>query len=190
MAAVATKIKNTDVQHLIPAFMSAYKAAQNDWIVTTELTPSYKGFLPIAGWSFSATACTTATDMNFGLGLIDRVEDDYTATTTSIAVNGISPTVVRSAPYYILAQDATATAFEIMEVTADSLPTAAATVLTVKRGCLGTTAGTSSDVIKNNAYVYFLNVIVMADAEIGTQLIYGVPLPAEARAKIFTSPAR
>jgi hypothetical protein len=190
MAAVATKIVNFDTQHLIPKFVACYKATDSDWIVTTEMTPACKGMLPIAGWTFSATAAKNCYELTFGLGLIDRVEDDYTATTVSIAVDGINPTITRSAPYYILAQDATATSFEIMEVTADSLPTAAATVLTVKRGCLGTTAGTSANLLKNNAYVYFLNVITLEDSTIGTQLIYGVPLPSESKANLFGTSKR
>jgi hypothetical protein len=189
--AAVTKAFGTSIQHLMPVWIKFYKAAATDMIDTTQLTPPYKGIMPLNGFSFSATACTALPAMQFGMGRIESGADTYTATTTSIYVDTIVEYVAaypRVPPYYILAQDAGTTAFEIMEVTADSLPEAAASTLTVKRGCLGTTACAAC--VADEAYVFFMNILYLTDATIGTCLVYALPLPSDPKASLFKAVAR
>jgi hypothetical protein len=189
--AAVTKAFGTSIQHLMPVWIKFYKAAATDMIDSTQLTPAYKGIFPLNGFSFSATACTALPAMQFGLGLINNASTAYTATSTTIAVDGIVEYIAgyaRTPPYYILAQDAGTTAFEIMEVTGDTLPTTAASTLTVKRGCLGTTAAVAP--VANDSYIYFLNILYLTDATIGTCLVYAIPLPGDPKASLFKAVAR
>jgi hypothetical protein len=191
--AAVTKAYGMNPQHIMPVWLSFYKAAATDMIDSTQLTPPYKGFMPLNAFHFSATACTAAPAMQFGRGRVDNASDDYTATSTSIALDTITTYVTgyaRQPPYYVLFADATATAFEICEVLTDSLPATAATVITVKRGCLGTTAGSYADVLKNNAYMWFLNILYLTDTEIGTTIVYGVPFPGEPKTPLFKATPR
>ena len=155
--AAVTKAYNFNTQHIMPVWVSFYKAAATDMFDSTQLTPPYKGFFPLNGFSYSATACTALPAMQFGMGRINNAGTAYTATDTTLALNEIVEYITgyaRKPPYYILCQDAGTTAFEIMEVLTDSLPTTAATSITVKRGCLGTTAAVAP--IVDDAYVFFL----------------------------------
>lgn len=189
--AAVTKAFGTSIQHLMPVWVKFYKAAATDMIDSTQLTPSYKGLFPLNGFSFSATACTALPAMQFGIGRINNAGTAYTATDTTIAVDGITCYIAgyaRTPPYYILAQDAGTTAFEIMEVTADSLPETAASSLTVKRGCLGTTAAVAG--VANDSYIWLLNQWYLTDATIGTCLVYAVPLPGDPKAALFKAVAR
>jgi hypothetical protein len=183
MTAAGLTAYNFDAQHLIPAFIRCYKITASDWIDTTLLNPAYKGFFPVVGWHVSATTNTVATDITFGAVTINNAGTAYTATDTSIAVDTIAPYLVgpRTPPYYIMF--GTAAGFEIMEVTADSLPTAAASTLTVKRGCLGTTPAAAY--VANDIVGCMLNILVMTDTEIGNTIIFGYPLPNESKARIF-----
>ena len=189
--AAVTKAYCFNTQHIMPVWVSFYKAAATDMFDSTQLTPSYKGFFPLNGFSYSATACTALPAMQFGMGRINNAGTAYTATDTTLALNEIVEYITgyaRQPPYYILAQDAGTTAFEIMEVLTDSLPTTAATSITVKRACLGTTALVAP--LVDDAYVFFLNILYLTDATIGTCIVYGIPLPGEPKTPLFKATPR
>jgi hypothetical protein len=189
--AAVTKALSFNTQHVMPIWLKFYKAAATDMIDSTQLTPPCKGLFPLNGFSFSATACTALPAMQFGNGRIVNAGTAYTATTTSIAVDNIVQFIAgyaRQPPYYILAQDAGTTAFEIMEVTADSLPVTAASTLTVKRGCLGTTAAVAP--VANASYIYFLNIWYLTDSTIGTCMVYAIPLPNDPKSQVFLASPR
>jgi hypothetical protein len=126
--------------------------------------------------------------MTFGAVTINNKGTAYTAADTTIAVDTIAPYLVgpRTPPYYLMV--GTSAGFEIMEVLADSLPTAAASTLTVKRGVLGTTplaAYVADDIVGT-----LLNIVIMTDTEIGNTLIYGIPLPDDSGAPVFKATQR
>ena len=182
--AAVTKATQFATQQVMPAWVCCYKAAATVMLDTTLLNPPYRGFMPLNAFAFSATACVAQPLVQHGSG---QVTTTTTATATSLVVKSITQYVAgtaRTPPYYILAQDATTTAFEIMLVTADSTPEAATSTLTVKRGCLGTTAAVPG--VTANSYIYFLNLLYLTDAtSIGSWLCYGIPLPSDERAQVF-----
>ena len=182
--AAVTKATQFNTQQVMPVWLCCYKAAATVMIDTTQLTPAFRGFMPLNGFAFSTSACVAQPLMQHGVG---KVTTTTTAVATTLSVEAITQYVAayaRTPPYYILAQDATTSAFEIMLVTADSLPEAAATDLTVVRGCLGTTAGVAG--VTDESFIYFLNILYLSDAtSIGTMLCYGVPFPNDERSKIF-----
>lgn len=188
MTAAGLVFTNFNTQHIMPVWISCYKITASDWIDTTLGKPAYKGFFPLWGTSVSATTNTVATDMTFGAVTINNKGTAYTAADTTIVVDTVAPYLVgpRTPPYYMMF--GTSAGFEIMEVLADSLPTAAGTSLTVKRGVLGTTplaAYVADDIVGA-----MLNIIVLTDAEIGNTLIYGIPLPADSGAPLFKATQR
>lgn len=174
MAAIALTPKTFNELHIVPADVGGFiKLTASDWIVLS----GYKGVIPLAAYNNGAAA-NTVDEPVYGLGLINNTGTAYTATTTTLEVDGILPVATRALPYYIWMQDG-----EIIEVVGDSTPTIATSTLTVKRGCLGTTAGTTG--VANNAYFAILNILVLAGAGIGPTILYCVPLPNESKAKLF-----
>ena len=182
-AAAVTKAFCYNMIGMSPVCVKFYKAAATDFVDTSQLTPAMKGFMPFNGFSISATAATALPAMQWGQG---RMAATTTAAATSLSVDEIIPYVAgyaRTPPYYILAADAGTTAFEIMEVTADSAPATATSTLTVVRGCFGTTAAVAG--VTDESYIYFLNILYLTDSTIGTCIVYGMPLPQNNQAKLF-----
>jgi hypothetical protein len=185
MTAAGLTAYNYPTQHIMPQFIRCYKITASDWIDTTLLTPTpIPGFIPLHGFHVSATTNTVATDITYGAFTFETTATGVlTATSTSFAVDTIAPYLVgpRTPPFYIMM--GTAAGFEIAMVTADSLPTAAASTWTVIRGCLGTTP--LAAYVADEIVGCMLNVLVMTDAEIGNTIIYGIPLPNDPKAPIF-----
>ena len=189
--AAVTKAFNWNEMHIMPVWFKFYKAAATDMVDSTQLTPAFKGLMPLNGFSFSATACTNLPAMQYGSGIIDNSGTAYGATDTTLVLKTITQYIAgypRVPPYYILAQDAGTTAFEIMEVVSDSAPATAASTVVVKRGCLGTTAMAAG--VANNSYVYFLNILYLTDTTIGTCIGVALPFPGEAKTPMIKASTR
>ena len=164
--AVADKSPTTQfvTMHLTPLVMRVTTATQNDTITIS----TYKGvwILPPAIVSTAANAIQTYTyaDCNINNG-----GTAYGTTDTSIVIQG-APATKRVTPYYLMSGSG-----EILEVIADSAPTAAGATLTVRRGVLGTTASATG--LANTNHLAILNQIVLSSATVGPQLLIVFPMP-------------
>lgn len=145
-----------------------------DWL-------NFSGVKGVYGVLLSTTAAanntaTGATSWNHGQMLANGA---ISATATSLAIDGAGAgagTLARQLPYY-----ARTPGGEIIEVIGETAPEAAASTLTIRRGCLGTTAATIAD----NDYLSILNQIVIANAAVGPVTGIAIPMEEEAGAKIF-----
>jgi hypothetical protein len=163
---VADKTPTTQyvTMHVTPLVMRITNATQNDTITIS----SYKGVWPITGpiVTTSANALQTYT---YGDASINNASTAYGTTDTSIVIQGASATK-RATPYYLATSSG-----EILEVIADSAPTAAGSTLTVRRGVLGTTASATG--LANTNHVTILNQIVLTSSTVGAQYLMFFPMP-------------
>jgi hypothetical protein len=156
--------------HVTPVIFKITSATQNDSFTVG----AYKGVWPLPASITGTNATNAAVTWTYG----DCVNNGgNTATDTSIVIASATNPATRVVPYY-LAQDTG----EIMEVIADSAPTAAASTLTVRRGALGTTAAA----ITTAHHAAILNQIVMTSATVGGQLIAVLPMPNDDGTKCFS----
>ena len=150
--------------------VGATKVTQNDWLNLSKAGLYIKG---IAGAILNtcSNSANVAETWTYGTLTINNSGTAYTATDTTIVVGsglygtGTNPRVV---PYYIRAGSG-----EILEVTADSLPLTAAGTLTVRRGCLGTTASATG--LAHTNVVHVLNQIILTSSTVGP--VQGVIFP-------------
>jgi hypothetical protein len=167
MASQTSKLFN--LQYVMPIAIKVMKAAQNDWVNIGKPGLIVKGILSADLDTFSLG--TSVQEPNtYGPGLINNAGNPYGATDTVIAVNGMLADGVnpRITPYLIASSSG-----EILEVTADSAPLAAAANLTVKRGRYGTTAtGTG---LANGNRISILNQIVLSSTSVG--MVTGIVQP-------------
>ena len=158
--------------------VSAVKVTQNDWLNLSKAGLYTKG---IAGAILNtcSNAANVAETWTYGTLTINNGGTAYGTTDTSIVVQsglfgtGTNPRVV---PYYIRTASG-----EIIEVTADSAPLTAAGTLTIRRGCLGTTASATG--LANTNVVHVLNQIIMTTATVGP--VQGVIFPMPDSASPF-----
>jgi len=179
MAAAAIVPKTFRLEHLVPILIRLQKVTQADWINLTGI----KGVILPSGPGITSSANATANAVDtfaYGNIVINNGGVAYTATTTSLAVDGAlaDATTTRQVPYYLKTGSG-----EIMEVIGDSTPEAADGTLTVRRGCLGTTASATG--LANNDNMTIMNQIVMAGAVVGNETLMVFELPNDAGAKIF-----
>jgi len=171
MAAEAITPKVFTMQGLVPRLIRVLKVTQADWINI----PDVRGVLLPSGPGITSSANATANAVDtfaYGNIVINNGSTPYTATTTSLAVDGAlaHATNTRLVPYYLKTGSG-----EVMEVIADSTPEQATSVLTVRRGCLGTTASATG--LANNDNMTIMNQIVLAGAVVGntTMLVFEMP---------------
>ena len=171
MAAAAITPKVFPMQGLVPRLIKIQKITQADWFNI----PDVRGVILPSGPGITSSANATANAVDtfaYGNIVINNAGVAYTATTTSIVVDGALADASngRLVPYYLKTGNG-----EIMEVIADSLPLTAAGTLTVRRGCLGTTASATG--LADNDNLTIMNQIVLAGAVVGftTLMVFEMP---------------
>lgn len=163
------------VMHLVPNILKVAKVTQADWISYTK----YKGVIPISAFNMSLTNNTGVCAVEapiYAQMKVNNTGTAYTATSTSV-VTDVAP-ITRLAPYYVFTQGG-----EIMEVTADATPATAVGTLTVRRGCLGTTASATG--LADNDILYIMNMINLSASTLGQTLVLVYPLPNDPGAPLF-----
>lgn len=177
MSADAILPKEFNTQHIMPEIIKVQKVTQSDWI-----NLGVKGVVDFRAHTTPVGAAANVEETwTFGPGDIDNGGTAYTATTTSIVVDGMlygTGTNPRLPPYYIITGGG-----EVIEVLADSLPLTAAGTLTIRRGCLGTTATATG--LANNDRFSILNQIVLTSSTVGFTLGQAFPLPQDEYTKPF-----
>lgn len=151
-----------------PITVKLTKATQNDWVV-----------LPEAGiLGADAFLHTGAQDtVGFGIAVVNNTGDAYDADTTTIAIDGAT-TGRLAGNYYI-----ETTSGEWIYVVKDSAPTAAAANLTVRRGCLGTTASATG--IANDNTMYIKNILILSGATTGQVVLSYFSAPQDPGSTFF-----
>jgi hypothetical protein len=163
------------VMHIVPNILKVAKVTQADWISYTK----YKGVIPMFGLNMSLSnssgVCAVEAPI-YAKILINNTGTAYTATSTSI-VTDAGP-ITRLAPYYCYTQGG-----EIIEVTADATPGTAVGTLTIRRGCLGTTASLTG--LADNDVLYIMNMINLSAAGVGHTILMVYPLPNDPQVPLF-----
>jgi hypothetical protein len=173
MSADLTTKVDFQLMHLVPDILMVTKTAQSDWV-----NLNYPGVIVLNGAVFTSVADTVTNALEtITYGSVKSTAAYATVTTTSIVVD--SGSITRLLPYYIF----NGTTGEMMLVTADSAPGSAGATLTVKRGCLGTTATAIAD----NAPLYVMNQIFLGNASVGKVMLVVLPLPRNPGAKLFAA---
>lgn len=160
--------KKFALMHLVPIIVSSTMITQNDWVVLD----GFKGVVPLQGIAQSIALSLQET-FTYGVATITTTA---TPTTTSHAVT--SATITRTPPYYVLTAGG-----EIMEVISETLPAAAGSTWTVRRGCLGTTASATGLAATN--VVGIMNILKLGANTVGPHLWALLPLPNDAGTKLF-----
>jgi hypothetical protein len=158
-----------NLQYVMPVAIKVMKVTQNDWVNIGKTGLIVKGVLS-ADLNISGVSGSVQETNTYGPGIINNTGTPYGTTDSVIAVNGMLADGVnpRITPYLIATSSG-----EILEVTADSAPLAAAANLTVKRGRYGTTAtGTG---LANGNHISILNQLVLTSATVG--LVTGIVQP-------------
>jgi len=169
-ADLTTKVDFT-LQHLVPDVLLVTKATQSDWV-----NLSYPGVIVLNAFVMTSVA-DTVTNALETITYGTMKANGAVATTTGTSVIIDSASITRLLPYYIL----NGTTGEVMQVTADSAVGSAAATLTVKRGCLGTTAVAIAD----NAPLYVLNQVFLGNAAVGKVIMTVLTLPSNPDAPLF-----
>ena len=171
-ADLTTKVDFT-LQHLVPDVVLVTKATQSDWVNLT-----YPGVIVLNAFVLTSVADTVNNALEtITYGTMKSTAAYATVTTTSIVVDNGS--ITRLPPYYIL----NGTTGEVMMVLADSAPGSAGATLTVKRGCLGTTATAIAD----NAPLYVMNQIFLGNASVGKVMMLVLTLPSTPDALLYSA---
>lgn len=176
-AADITTKYDMQMQHLQIDVIKVAKATDSDWLSLT----NYPGVIVLGRHVFTvANAANTNNDefISYGVGLVNNEGTAYTATSTSIVYDGAAAT--RKVPGYVMTASG-----EIMYVIADTGKATTGGTLTVRRGCLGTTASATG--LANNDPLYFLNQLVLTDSAVGLVILTVVPLPADPGVPLFSA---
>jgi len=179
MAAAYTALTRAfNMMHIMPVLVTWTTTTTGDWTTLT----GFKGVIPLAGFAVS-TAANNADAFTYATVTINNGGTAYGATDTSIVIQ--SGAVTRSSnPYFILTGGG-----EIIEVTTDSAPTSAASTLTIRRGCFGTTAtGTG---LANTNVCTVLNMVISTCSSVGTNAFMLVlPFPDDSYEKLMVAATR
>jgi len=172
VADLTTKVDFT-LQHLVPDVIMVTKATQSDWI-----NLNHAGVIVLNGAVFTSVADTVTNALETITYGTMKANGAVTGTTnTSVVFDNAS--ITRLLPYYVF----NGTTGEFMLVTADSAVGSAAGTLTVKRGCLGTTATAIAD----NAPLYVMNQIFLGNSAVGKVMMLVLPLPRNPGALLFAA---
>jgi len=177
MASNITTKYDLNLMHLAMDVVLVAKAAQGDYFSTTK----YPGVVPINATTMTIVNNTVSSvnDTVTYLGAkVNNAGTAYSATSTSIVIDTVVAT--RLPPYYVLTASG-----EIMYVDVDSAPTTTAATLTVRRGCLGTTASATG--LADNDPLYILNQIAMDSSSVGKEIILVYALPNDPRTPVFSA---
>ena len=161
--------KKFALMHLVPLVIKAQRVTAGDWIVVD----GYKGVVPLMGIGQSVAVSLQEAGFTYG---VMTITPTCTTTTTSIAVT--SATATRVPPYYLLTAGG-----EIVEVISETTPTAATSTLTVRRGCLGTTASATG--LAGTNVVGIMNILILGSNNVGPDMIMALPLPNDPGAALF-----
>lgn len=171
-ADLTTKVDNT-LQGLVLDTVMVTKSAQSDWVNLT-----YPGVFVLNACVFTSIADTVTNSIDtITYGSVKSTAAYATVTTTSIVVD--SGSITRLPPYYIF----NGTTGEFMLVLADSAPGSAGATLTVKRGCLGTTATAIAD----NAPLYVMNQIFLGSSNVGKVILTVLSFPSTPDALLYAA---
>ena len=172
--AIVTATEKTRMIDLPLVTATAAFAAQND----TVILPS-KGAIISCIYSSKNTANSSQHQYGwkFNTVTIAFTGDTYDASTQSIVYDGATASTRPNGKYYI---QNTATG-EIMYVDADSGYSTTGGTLTVRRGCLGTTAAKPS----NDQVCDILNSFILTVNAAGVANFVYYELPDDPRAKVF-----
>jgi hypothetical protein len=176
-AANITTKYDMQVMHLVPDVVKVAKTTQSDWLSFTK----YPGVIILNAHVFTVANNATTNGVEtvtYGVGKVNNGSTAYTATTTTVAFDGAVAT--RIVPCYVLTASG-----EIMYVTADSGTTSTSGNLTVRRGCLGTTASATG--LADNDPLYFLNQIYLGGSSVGLDFIFVMPLPQDPGTPMFSA---
>jgi len=174
-AADITTKYDLQMMHIVPDVIKVTKATDSDWLSLTK----YPGVIVLGRHVFTvANNATTNNDefISYGVGKVNNSSTAYTATSTTIAYDGAAAT--RITPGYALTASG-----EIIYIIADSGKASTSGNLTVRRGCLGTTASATG--VADNDPLYFLNQIVLTDSAVGVVFLVVLPLPADPGTPLF-----
>lgn len=142
------------------------KAATADWVVFAgSATDHVLGVINCRGTLYTGA---DEGSLTYGTATINNSGTAYTATTTSIVI--ASGAITRVPPYYIQT-----TSGEIILVEADSAADNAAATLTIKRGCLGTTASATG--LANSNTIYLKQIVYFSAATSGYVDFEYTPMP-------------
>jgi hypothetical protein len=169
-ADLTTKVDFT-FQHLVPDIIMVTKATQSDWV-----NLAYPGVIVLNGAVFTSVADTVTNALEtITYGTMKANGAVAGTVATSVIIDSAS--ITRLLPYYIF----NGTTGEMMLVTGDTAPGSAAATLTIKRGCLGTTATAIAD----NAPLYVMNQIFLGNSAVGKVMLFVLTLPSNPDAPLF-----
>ena len=152
------------------------KAATADWVVFAgTATDRVFGVMNLEARLYTGAVESTLT---FGTATINNSGTAYTATSTEIVI--ASGVITRVPPYYI-----ETTSGELILVTSETAAGAAASTLTIRRGCLGTTASATG--LANSNTIYIRQIVVFGAATTGYVYFDYTPLPTNTGAGLFST---
>ena len=152
------------------------KAATADWVTFAgTATDHVLGVINCRGTLYTGADEATLT---YGTAAINNSGTAYSATTTEIVI--ASGVITRVPPYYFQT-----TSGEIILVTAETAAGAAASTLTIKRGCLGTTASATG--LAHTNTIYLKQIVIFGAATTGYVDFEYTPMPTTEDAGVFTT---
>jgi hypothetical protein len=150
------------------------KVSTADWVVFAgTATDRVFGVMNLLARLYTGAMEDTLT---FGTATINNGGTAYSATDTSIVI--ASGAITRVPPYYIQT-----TSGEILFVTSETAANNAASTLTVKRGCLGTTASATG--LTNSSTIYIRQIVYFGAATSGVVEFEYTPMPTDPGTKLF-----
>jgi len=153
----------------ITVIARAVKVTQNDWIVLPG-----PGVIPLAAVLLTGGAETLA----YPTLTVNNTGTAYDTDDTTIAYDGATALTRASGGFYVMTSSG-----EILYVTADSGYDGAAGNLTVRRGCLGTTASATGLADGNTLYV--LSSLTLASATTGPVTVVYKTMPEDPGVDLF-----
>ena len=186
MALASATPKSFKLMHLTPITCQAQIATTSDCVTF----PNCKGVINVFGTLMpignSITMIPTEPTLVYGAMLVNNAGTAYSATSTSIVYDAAT-CMMREVPYYVRTNLG-----EIMEVTADSGSHTIAGTLTVRRGCLGTTAAAGTITlggVQDNAPLQVMNTVLVG-ATAGYVILYGQEMPQDPAAPLYKTAPR
>jgi len=174
MAAISIVPKVFPMQGITPLAFKMTQLTTLDWI-----NLPCRGVMGAFGYSCAAANATVGVAVTFKYGEIAINSAAMTTTSTSLPCDGAGAgagALARVVPYF-----AKTPTGEIIEVLAESDSAAVASTLTVRRGCLGTTAGALAD----NDILSIMNQLIVTNTAVGFVSGVAFPFVEDAGSKCF-----